>query len=153
MTRIFLVCISMLIFATPVLAQPYELDIRSDRLDINNTSDHAVFEGSVVVVHQDLTLKADKVDVYYEQTDGGRSVREVKAYGNVSMEDGQRVATGKRAVYNPHKEHVTLFGNVKVTQDEGNTLYGTKMLYDMIAGRITLSSGQSRVRAKLGGEK
>lgn len=146
-----------LIFATMsaslAVAQPYELDIRSDSLNLDNSSDNAVFEGNVIVVHDELTLKADKVDVFYEQTDEGRSVDIVKAYGNVHMDDGERVATGERAVYNPGKEHVTLFDNVKVTQEEDQTLYGTKMLYDMAAGRITMSSGQNRVRAKLGGNE
>mgnify|MGYP006270466171 CR=1 FL=1 len=135
------------------LAQPYELDIRSDSLNIDNSSNHAVFEGNVVVVHDELTLKADKVDVFYTRTgDGGRSVEEVRALGHVIMEREARTATGERGVYRPAREEVVLYDNVTVQQGANQTLYGTKMRYDMVEGRVSLTADSERVRARLGAE-
>lgn len=132
------------------MAQTYELDIRSDKLDIDNTAHHAIFRGNVVVIHDELTLKADKVDVYYNEEDGGRSVDKVEAEGHVVMEKGDRVATGERGVYRPGEEEMVLYENVTVRQGDDQTLRGTKMHYDMAKGLVKLSSESNRVRARLG---
>ena len=149
----------------PALAQNYELDITSDRLDIDNNSNEAVFYGNVVVVHDELTLKADEVEVFYSQTEpdssgggsggesGGRGVEIVKARGNVRMEKGSRVATGQRGVYRPGAAEVILTEDVTVRQGEGRIMYGTKMRYDINKGRVRMTSDKDRVRATLGLEE
>src|SRR5690606_15691690 len=47
------------------------IDISADRLEVRSKDDLAVFEGRVEAVQKDLTLKADRITLYYDKTAGG----------------------------------------------------------------------------------
>ena len=146
-----LILIAAAFFMAPsAFAQTHELDIKSDSLNIDNSQNQAEFTGNVEVEHHELMLFADRVEVFYKDTENGRSVEQVKAYGNVKMTRDDKTALGDRGVYLPDAAQVTMFDNVRVKRADDQTLYGTKMLYDLTEGRITLSSDSNRVRAKLG---
>ena len=148
--------------AQGVLAQDYELDISSDSLNIDNSQNQAVFHGNVVMVHDELTLKADKVHVQYRQgEEQGRRVDEVRAKGNIELTRDGLKATGRRGVYKPAQKQMWLYDDVTVTQDDMQTMYGTQMRYDTEKGRVQLSAEgkkdgarkgkNGRVRGKIGG--
>ena len=154
---------ALLIGATQsLLAQDYELDISSDSLNIDNSKNQAVFHGNVVMVHDELTLKADKVHVQYRQSEKqGRRVDEVRAEGNTQLTRDGLKATGQRGVYKPAQNHVRLYDDVTVTQEGMQTMHGTQMRYDIAKGRVQLSAQGDqdgadkggRVRGKIGGTK
>ena len=137
-------------FPSQVAAQPYDLDISSDSLSIDHAKDHASFTGNVVVVHDELTLEADNVEVLYSQAEGARQVDEVRAEGHVRILQGERVATSEEGVYHPAKNEVVLSRNVTLTQGTGQTMHGTKLHYDTKLGNVRLTAGSNRVRAKIG---
>ena len=148
--------------ARGVPAQEYELDISSDSLNIDNSQNQAVFHGNVVMVHDELTLKGDKVHVQYRQSEEqGRRVDEVRAKGNIELTRDGLKATGQRGVYKPAQKHVRLYDDVTVKQDDMQTMYGTQMRYDIEKGRVQLSAEgkkdgarkgkNGRVRGKIGG--
>ncbi len=134
-------------------AQQEELDIQSDNLDINNQAGTAVFTNNVVVTREGMKLKADKVKVtYIKENLGNHDVDKIEATGNVKLLEGNRVATAQRALYKVQEHQVHLFDHVQVTQGDGSIIKGTKMLYDIKQGRITVSSGDEPVRAHFNGK-
>ena len=137
--------------AQGVLAQDYELDISSDSLNIDNSQNQAVFHGNVVMVHDELTLKADKVHVQYRQgEEQRRRVDEVRAEGNIELTRDGLNATGQRGVYKPAQKQVRLYDDVTVKQDDMQTMYGTQMHYDIEKGRVQLSAEGKKDGAQKG---
>lgn len=146
-------------------AQSSVFDISSDSLNIDNSQNKAVFRGNVVMVHDEMTIKADKIHVQYrqqkEQAEKSRRVEEVTAEGGVELSQNALQATGERGVYKPAAEKIWLYENVIVNQ-KGQTLYGAQMHYDLQQDRVELSNhknreggnaggGNGRVRGKIGG--
>ena len=139
---------------TPGFAQAQEmLDVQADNLSIDNKTSQAVFTGNVVVTRDGVELQAEKVVVDYAKREDGTSnnedVEQVEATGNVKIIDGTRVITAKKAVYDLPNDRMTLLDDVVVTEKRENTIRGTKMLYDITQGLITVSSDSGRVKAKL----
>ena len=138
----------------PAFAQAQEmLDVQADNLSIDNKTSQAVFTGNVVVTRDGVELQAEKVVVDYAKREDGTSnnedVEQVEATGNVKIIDGTRVITAKKAVYDLPNDRMTLLDDVVVTEKRENTIRGTKMLYDITQGLITVSSDSGRVKAKL----
>lgn len=149
------IALLMIFIAVPVVsyAQQEELDIQSDNLDINNQDGTAVFTNNVVVAREGMKLKADKVKVtYIKESIGNHDVDKIEATGHVKLLEGGRVATAQRALYKVQEHQVHLFDDVEVTQGDGSVIKGTKMLYDIKQGRITVSSGDEPVRAHFNGK-
>lgn len=156
MRKIYFLAVLYLVFAPAALAQEL-LDVQADNLSIDNKKNAAQFTGNVRVVRAEVTLFADKVDVdYVETTDQGKTKNDVKrivAVGNVKIIDGKKTITAKKAIYQVQKDEIELLENVVVKEGTENTITGTKMLYDMAAGLITVTADTGRVRATLAPSK
>jgi len=98
------------------------VDIRAQRLDSEYKARTFTFTGSVKVTQGDLALDADKLTVTLDQEARAR-VREVVAEGAVKIVQGERVATGGRAVFDQDKRVVVLSKEAKL-QDGVNRLAG-----------------------------
>lgn len=145
--------------APAALAQGF-LDIQSDKLSLDNKTSSAIFTGNVKVERDGIVMTADHVKVNYAPLDDaaessnrseGRSddVEQIEATGHVRIMDGTREITAETALYDVPQDTMTLTGNVVVTEGRENTIKGTKMLYDMTQGLITMSAEAGRVKAKL----
>ena len=152
--RAVLFALFVVVMFAPGFAQAQEmLDVQADNLSIDNKTSQAVFTGNVVVTRDGVELQAEKVVVDYAKREDGTSnnedVEQVEATGNVKIIDGTRVITAKKAVYDLPNDRMTLLDDVVVTEKRENTIRGTKMLYDITQGLITVSSDSGRVKAKL----
>lgn len=149
---LFLGVLAAVLFALPALAQE-QLDIQSDSLSIDNKENSATFTGNVRVVRDEVTMNADKVFVDYVEKKQGEKVRNdvklIEATGHVKIVDGKKTITANKAIYDVEADKMTLIDDVVVKEGPENTITGTKMLYDMTQGLITVTSDSGRVRATL----
>jgi len=104
------------------------LRISSQALEADNKNMVIVFTGNVVAKQGELTIHADKAQVFYEKKEGGNEIREIVALGNVKIYEGDRLATGNKAVLDNREQKIVLTEQPKVWQGK-----------DMVSGeRITV---------------
>lgn len=73
----------------------------------------ATFEQNVVAVQTDRTLKADRVEIYFDPLT--RKVREMVCIGNVLIQQGINTTHSDHAVYNAQTQKMVLSGKPKLT--------------------------------------
>lgn len=118
--------LSVLLLACPVSADPVSgmsqyasdqpIEITADRLEGDDQAGRATFSGAVVARQADVTIYAGKLTVFYPA--GQREIDRVEAYGAVRIVQGEKVATGEKAVFFNKEGRVVLSGNPKVHQGQ-----------------------------------
>jgi len=89
-------------------------------LEIDQKINLAVFHENVVAVQNDRTLKADKMDVYFDPV--SKTIDRVVCIGNVVIIQGENKTYAEKAVYNGKEQKFILTGRPKlilVTDGEG----------------------------------
>ncbi|HTP41513.1 MAG TPA: LptA/OstA family protein [Nitrospiria bacterium] len=112
------------------------MTITSERLTIHDAEHRASFEGAVVARQGDLTLRADRVDVWTVDSPsatsgmmyGGSNVSLIKAYGHVEVTQGDRVVQADQAVYTQATQQIELTGNLSGQETGGYKVAGTHMV-------------------------
>ena len=127
--------------------------ITSQSLVFKNQENMAVFDGRVVMVKAGFIMHADHMVAYFAGTPaadssatkkptksttptaragpelptmGSRAVSLIEATGNVIMEQGNKKAKSKKAVYSQHDEKLVLTGEPEAWE-QGYHITGTKM--------------------------
>ena len=107
-------------------AQP--LRITSQQLEADHKNQVITFRGKVIARQGEMTVHADAAQVFYEKKEEGNEVREIVATGNVKIHQGDRVATGQKAVFVNAEQKIILTGEPRAWQGK-----------DMVSGdRITV---------------
>lgn len=127
----------------PLHATP--MTITSARLTIHDAERRATFEGAVVVTQADLTLKADRVDVWTIDSPattsgpvyGGSNVSRIAATGHVEVTQGDRVVQADQAVYDQARQQIELTGNLS-GQEGGYKVAGTRMVVFLLEHRSVI---------------
>lgn len=103
------------------------IDISADRLEVRSKDDLAVFEGRVEAVQKDLTLKADRITVYYDKTAGGAGspgspesppISRIDAAGKVTLISPSETVAANWGVYDMIERIVTLGGAVVLNRGD-----------------------------------
>lgn len=125
--------------------------IESDRLEVREAENIAIFSGNVSVVQGKTLLKSKKLRVFYAD-DGGSAatgsanIERLEAVGRVYVKSETQVATGDRGTYNMKSEVMVLSGkNVVLTEGE-NSAVGCKLTIHTKTGLAHLESCQERVK-------
>lgn len=127
------------------------IQIEADSLEVRDAEKLAVFKGNVDVQQGETTMKAAKLNVYYDGsvTPGGagsnQGIRRIEATGKVLVTSGNNQATGDSAVFNMKSQEVVLTGNVILTQCD-SIVRGKKLTVNLNTGQAQLS-GSGRVQA------
>ncbi|MEI8062478.1 MAG: LptA/OstA family protein [Verrucomicrobiota bacterium] len=117
--------------------------INSDRMQSDYVSNVGTFEGNVVVIDPRLTLRADKMTVFFggtnnivnDVTNQVRSIQRITSTGAVEIHIDQKKATCDNADYIASDEKAILTGNPKVETPDG-----------VVTGKkITLWHGKERM--------
>ena len=120
--------------------------IDSDKLEVFDARNEAIFTGRVDATQDDARLRADKLNVIFDKADStddasvaqpGASwgdVKNIVATGNVFYVTPKQVAKADKAVYDVIKDQVTMSGNVVVTQGK-NVIRGDKLVVKISTGR------------------
>ena len=123
-----------------------KIDIRSDRLDIDNEKRIADFSGNVVARQAETVIEADRLQVYYKES-GGESVdtlEKIVATGNVRIQFENGLAETPEAVYSMDKRVFVLTGaGSRVTSGKSH-IAGEKITLRRDDGRVTVEGGESR---------
>ncbi|MEI6084835.1 MAG: LptA/OstA family protein [Verrucomicrobiota bacterium] len=117
--------------------------VTSDRMQTDYASNVGTFEGNVVVVDPHITVRADKMVVFFGgtnnivngATNSVRSVQRIVATGGVIINQDKKKATADHADYTTSDDKVVLTLHPKVESPEG-TVTGKK---------ITIWHGQEKM--------
>jgi lipopolysaccharide export system protein LptA len=140
--------------AAPVLAQGTSLsfsglnavrgqpvEVRSDSLQVDNSTGETVFSGNAVLGQGDMRLAAQTIKVVYAPGDNSR-IRRLEAAGGVTLVTAQEAAEAANAVYDIDAGTVRMSGSVILTQGS-NVLSGDRLTVNLRSGQGSL---EGRVR-------
>jgi lipopolysaccharide export system protein LptA len=131
------------------------IEIQADRLVVDQEQELATFTGNVDAVQGELSLRADRLRVYY--TDEGQQqaapagaadnqgIRRIEAQGGVVLRQPGETAEGDAGVYDPVARTLVLEGNVVLTRGE-NVVRGTRLDSNLASGVsvVTAAPGADR---------
>jgi lipopolysaccharide export system protein LptA len=116
------------------------LRITSQQLEADNKSQIITFTGNVVAKQGEMTIYADVTKVFYEKKGEENEIREIVATGNVKIQDGDRLATGQKAVFMNAEQKIILTGNPKVWQGK-DMVSGEKIIVLLEEDKSFVESG------------
>jgi lipopolysaccharide export system protein LptA len=112
-----------------------QVEITSDRLDLDQAAGTAIFAGTVKVGQGALRLAADRVEVFYAGGAEGSSgqIQRLIAEGNVTLSNGTEAAESDRATYEVPAGTIVMEGDVLLTQGR-NALSSQRLDIDLNRG-------------------
>ena len=146
------------------------VEIESDKLEVLDRENVAIFTGNVVLIQGDLLLKTIKLTVHYTEaaTDaagaqpaggggtmgGGTEVERMIAEGKVFLDQRGQVVTGDRGEFEMKKGMMVVTGNEVVLTEGSNVVVGCRFTMNTESGRSQVdacpnSAGAGRVRMLL----
>lgn len=127
------------------------IHVKSDELEFDYQANKVVYRGTVNVVQGDVAIDCKELVVNLARAQGkdDLQLQEVVAIGDVVITQGQRKATGGRAVFDQVKRQVTLLEN-PVLRDGPNEVAGERIVVFLDENRsVVESSPKKRVSAIL----
>ena len=145
--------------AAPAMAQigdsTLPLDIEADHSELFNPENRAVWTGNVHVVQGDSSIRADRIEVFFdgESTGAGPTgnlgnIERIVATGNVFYTTPEQRARGDRGVYLLESETVTLTGDVVITQGE-DVVTATRFVTDLVTGNSSFGEAGDGERVRM----
>jgi lipopolysaccharide export system protein LptA len=118
--------------------------IEADELIYSQKENKAIYKGNVVVKRGDLTIYANRMDVYFNKNG---DIEKIVAIGNVRIYKApNREGRGDKAIYVKATDTITLIGNAYLKQGK-NIVEGEKVVY-YISKEITEVKGAKKRRVK-----
>jgi len=115
------------------------IQIESDKLEVRESENIAIFSGNVSVTQGPTLLKSGKMTVYYAK-DGGSAatgsanIDRLEVDGKVYVKSDKQVATGDRGTFDMKTEILVLSGKEVVLSEGPNVLVGCKLTVQMKTG-------------------
>jgi lipopolysaccharide export system protein LptA len=100
--------------STP-FASDKPVQITSNTLEADNKGNRVTFKGNVVAKQDDMVIFSDLMTVNYEERGG---IGTIEASGSVKMKQGERVATGKKIVFNNPEQKIIMTGSPRIWQGD-----------------------------------
>ena len=119
------------------------VDVTSDRIEVQDRADRAIFSGNVHVRQADLTLEAERVTVAYSNA-GGVQINRIDAAGGVTVRSPSESARGSFGVYDTERKLITLVGDVQLSRG-GSQINGSRLVIDLQSGRAVVDGGPAGV--------
>ena len=115
------------------------IDVASDRIEVQDRSDRAIFAGNVVVRQASLSLATQRLTVAYSSA-GGVQIRRLDASGGVVVKSPSETATGDFGIYDLNERLITLIGDVRLSR-RGSEVNGSRLVIDLDSGRAVIDGG------------
>jgi lipopolysaccharide export system protein LptA len=155
--------------------QEFPLHISAAQMEANQDQHVIIFTGQVKADYGDSTLYTDKLLVFYKPKEenpkgkgkspsppaantpaasplaglGGDQIDRIEAWGNVRYVQGDRVATGEKAIYYRDKDQIVLLGHPQVWRGE-DYMKGSKIIMNLATKKVEVeSTPNQRVEAHL----
>jgi lipopolysaccharide export system protein LptA len=149
----------------------YPLHITAAQMEADQDQRLIIFMGQVKADYADYTLYADKLLIYYQPNSKGKpggaekkpaaspaspveglsgdKIDRIEAWGHVRCVQGDRVATGEKAIFYKAKDQIVLLGHPQLWRGEDN-LKGSKITMYLATKKVEVEgSPQQRVEAHL----
>lgn len=137
------------------------IEIVSDRLEAFNEKKLIMFTGNAIAKQGDRVLKADQLLLYYKkdpakkdqigamEIEGTGDLEKIEAKGNVSVTQGERLATGDEAVYYHDTGQIILTGNALLREGK-NSIKGCRVIVYLNEkrGRVEVCDREKKERVK-----
>ena len=119
------------------------IDLKADRLEVQDRADRAIFAGNVHVTQDELTLNTARLTVAYS-SGGGVQINRLDASGGVTVRSPSETAKGEFGIYDLDRKLITLVGDVVLSR-EGSQLSGQRLVIDLESGRAVIDGGPAGV--------
>lgn len=119
------------------------VDVTSDRIEVQDRADRAIFAGNVRVRQANLTMEAERVTVAYS-TGGGIQINRIEAAGGVVVRSPSETARGDFGIYDTDRKLITLVGGVQLVRG-GSRVDGARLVIDLDSGRAVIDGGPAGV--------
>ena len=116
------------------------IDVTSDRLEVQDRADRAVFAGNVIARQDSLTLTTSRLTIAYS-TGGSVQIQRLDASGGVVVRSPSENARGNFGVYDLNRKLITLIGAVQLNRG-GSQINGQRLTIDLTSGRAVVDGGQ-----------
>lgn len=121
------------------------VEVTADRLEADDQAQTLIFSGNAVATQDDVTIYGDRLIVTYQGEK--REIETVVAEGSVRITQGERLATGEKAVLYHAEERVVLTGSPKVIDGE-SSVQGQEITVFLNEKRSIVTGGEGgRVNA------
>ncbi|MDH3445032.1 MAG: lipopolysaccharide transport periplasmic protein LptA [Deltaproteobacteria bacterium] len=121
------------------------IHITADWMEVDQKKYVITYKGRVVMVQAEMTMRSETLTAYYDPE--MKRMSQIVAEGKVNTTQGDRVATGEKAVFDDKAKTVTLTGNPVMRQ--GNSqVSGTRVIYYMEQDRA-VAEGDGKVRVQM----
>jgi lipopolysaccharide export system protein LptA len=161
--------------APGVPKQEFPLHISAAQMEADQDKRVIIFKGQVKADYGDTTLYTDKLLVFYKPKEdtpkikgqsssppadkgpeaspleglGGDQIDRIEAWGNVRCVQGDRVATGEKAIYYKGRDDIVLLGHPQVWRGE-NHVKGSRIIMNLATRKVEVEgSPAQRVEAHL----
>jgi lipopolysaccharide export system protein LptA len=135
------------------------VDVTSDRIEVQDRADRAIFTGNVHAVQAEMTLDTPRLTVAYSggaaatnsAANNGNSVQihRLDAAGGVVVKSPTETAKGDFGIYDLDRKLITLIGNVQLNRDT-NQVNGSRLVIDLDSGRAVVDGGPPGVNSSGG---
>jgi len=113
--------------------------VASDRIEVQDRADRAIFSGNVVAQQGNLTLNAARVQLAYTNA-GGIEIERIEASGGVTLRSPSETARSQFAIYDLNSRLITMIGGVTLTRGESR-VNGGRLVLDLDTGRVVMDGG------------
>ena len=100
--------------------------ITADWMEADQAKNSITYKGRVVTVQNAMTMRSETLTAYYDPET--KQLKQIIAEGKVNATQGDRVASGEKAVFDDKSKTVTLTGN-PVMRQGNNQVSGVKVIY------------------------
>ena len=119
------------------------IDVASDRIEVQDRADRAIFAGNVKVRQASLTLDTERLTVAYS-SGGGIQIQRLDASGGVVVRSPSETARGNFGIYDLDRKLITLVGYVQLSRS-GSQINGSRLVIDLQSGRAVIDGGPAGV--------
>src|SRR5687768_10955292 len=115
--------------------------ITSDWMEVDQKKNTIVYKGRVVAIQSEMTMRSETLTAVYDPE--MKQIKQIIAEGKVNATQGNRLATGDRAIFDEKAKTVTLTGNPVMRQ--GNSqITGSRIIYYIEQDRA-IAEGKDQV--------
>ena len=119
--------------------------ITSDWMEVDQKKNTITYKGRVVTIQSEMTMRSETLTAVYDPE--MKQIRQIIAEGKVNAVQGNRMATGDRAIFDDKAKTVTLTGNPVMRQ--GNSqVTGSRIIYYIEQDRA-VAEGKDSVRVQV----
>ncbi|WP_344705569.1 LptA/OstA family protein [Sphingomonas swuensis] len=115
------------------------INVESDRIEVQDRADRAIFAGNVQVRQAELSLSAERLTLAYTNS-GKLEIDRLDASGGVVVRSPSETARGQFGVYDINRRLITLVGGVRLERGE-SSISGGRLTIDLESGRAVVDGG------------